>query len=145
MKTSRTKIYVNISTLIMELNGDIVHFDILDAENSSTIDHHLYAIKVFDFIVQEDSELQDDDHTFYANLEAFLRENLALPEEYKTSLQPSSIQAFDFEFLAFMEDQKNVKLENIIQDDEMEKTRKLKSSKEEENMQQEIIEEDKEE
>ena len=44
MKAIRTKIDVDVTTLTMEFDGDIVHFDVLDAENSFTLDYSLCAI-----------------------------------------------------------------------------------------------------
>ena len=120
MKSSRKKINVDVGTLIMKYDGDIVHFDILDAKNSSTFDCSLCAIGAFDFIVQQDFELQDDYHEFYVKLDASLRENLALPQENKTNLQPSIIQASNLELLALLEDKKDEKLEKIKQEAEME-------------------------
>ena len=46
MKTIRTKIDVDVSTLIMEFHRGIVHFDILDSENSFGFDCSLCAIEV---------------------------------------------------------------------------------------------------
>ena len=59
----------------MEFDIKIVNFDIFDTMSSSTFYSSLYTINTFDFIVQEDFKLQDD-HEFYAKLEAFLRKNL---------------------------------------------------------------------
>ena len=51
IKTVRTKIDVYVSTLTMEFNRDIVHFDVLNVESSLSLDHSLCAIDTFDFIV----------------------------------------------------------------------------------------------
>ena len=79
MKTTMTKTNVDVDSLTMEFDGDVVHFDILDTKNSFTFDHSLIVVKAFDFVVLEDFELQDDDYEFYVALESFLRENSTLP------------------------------------------------------------------
>ena len=79
MKSAMAKFDVDVGTLTMEFNGEIVHFDTLDVENSITFDHFLCVIETFSLIVQEDFKLQDNGHEFYAILKAFLRENSSFP------------------------------------------------------------------
>jgi len=51
LKTTRTKIYVHSSTLSMEFDDIVVHFNILDAMKHPSDDHSIFHVDIIDHVV----------------------------------------------------------------------------------------------